>query len=67
MEVGERAYIGLLDSKALCTDTHDVGEFRDGRFEKSLNISIDVKCITVVITQAQREWVVIREIAVFLK
>ena len=67
MEVGQRAYVGSRDSKAVCTDTHDLGDFRDGRFEKSLNASADVKCVTIVITQAQREWVAIREIAVFHK
>ncbi|KAK7094686.1 alpha-1,3-mannosyl-glycoprotein 4-beta-N-acetylglucosaminyltransferase C-like [Littorina saxatilis] len=67
VEYGERAFIGSRESKAVCTDTQEMGEFRNGRFEKSLDTKKDVKCITIVITHSQKEWVVIGEIAVYLQ
>nr|KAG5699830.1 hypothetical protein BaRGS_034604 [Batillaria attramentaria] len=67
VEVGKRAVVDKGGHSALCTDTHMLGEFKDGRFEVKVHEHYDAKCLTIVITHSQNEWLVIREIAVYPK
>ncbi|KAL8600243.1 hypothetical protein ACOMHN_040704 [Nucella lapillus] len=71
VEVGRRAFVGKQGSNALCTDTRLIGTFRHGRFDQSALSTSDsaapLQCFTIVITQAQKEWVAISDIAVFVQ
>ncbi|KAK7502847.1 hypothetical protein BaRGS_00005796, partial [Batillaria attramentaria] len=71
VEVGEKGEIpGQFDDVTpdhpVCTETHVVGELTDGRFQGPVTFSGDVKCLSVVVTKKQKEWLVIREIAVYV-
>ncbi|XP_070208097.1 alpha-1,3-mannosyl-glycoprotein 4-beta-N-acetylglucosaminyltransferase C-like [Littorina saxatilis] len=49
-----------------CPNTHKMGEFQDGSFDATLTLKDDVRCINIVVDQTQTEWLIIRQILVFV-
>ena len=49
-----------------CPNAQKTGQFTAGRFEAAVT-SEGVRCISIVINEKQREWLIIRAILVFVK
>ncbi|KAL5011659.1 hypothetical protein ScPMuIL_010210 [Solemya velum] len=59
----------LMTNNETCIAYSAIGEFQNGRADipiySSANKNIDIRCLRVTVTSKQKEWLLVREIAVF--
>ncbi|XP_061780764.1 alpha-1,3-mannosyl-glycoprotein 4-beta-N-acetylglucosaminyltransferase C-like isoform X1 [Nerophis lumbriciformis] len=66
LEVGQRSVRGKQDRQ--CSSYITLGEFKDGKIEAvdvDRKIGFDIECVRIVVTAAQKEWIIIRTISLW--